>query len=135
MAIINVLRRIYQIIKKLSNFPTCADIVISRNKVHPFAIMERFHFVLIFQPRNLLNLQGNMYGNYFWVRWDTETFSFKEILELFFKSWMRRGMSFLKINKHADQNKTMQGGFLIKINKMNALLALLFGTLIHEKKC
>ena len=42
MAIINVLRRIYQIIKKLSNFPTCADIVISPYTVHPSAIMERF---------------------------------------------------------------------------------------------
>ena len=42
-----VLRRIYQIIKKLLNFPTCGDIISSRNKVHPFAIMERFHIVLV----------------------------------------------------------------------------------------
>lgn len=43
MVIINVLRRIYQIIKNLSNFPTCADIVINPYKVHPSAILERFH--------------------------------------------------------------------------------------------
>ena len=50
----------FQIIKKLSNCPTCAYIVISPNKVHPFAVLERFHIVLVFQPRNLENLQGNI---------------------------------------------------------------------------
>ena len=70
MAIINVLRQIYQIIKKLSNFPTCADIVISPYKVHPSAIMERFHIVLV-NHENLQNLQKNMYNNYFGLRWDS----------------------------------------------------------------
>ena len=39
-----------------------------------------------------------------------KTGSFKEILELFLKSLMCRGMNFLKINKRADKNKTVQGG-------------------------